>query len=67
VLLIVGGSDEVVLDLNREAQAAMRSHSALSVVPGATHQFEEPGALDEVARLALEWFEHHLAQPRAAA
>ena len=55
-LLIVGGRDPVVLDLNREAQAAMRAECRLEVVPGATHLFAEPGALEQVARLAGEWF-----------
>ncbi len=60
VLLIVGGRDEVVLELNRDAQRGLQAHSKLSVVPGATHLFEEPGALEEVSRLAAEWFERHL-------
>lgn len=60
-LLIVGGHDEVVLRLNEEAQQEMRCESRLSVVPGATHLFEEPGALEEVAKLARDWFSHHLA------
>ncbi len=60
VLLIVGGHDEIVLDLNRRAQNMIRG-CALSIVPGATHLFEEPGALEQVIRLASEWFEHHLA------
>ena len=55
-LLIVGGHDEVVLELNREAQARLRCENRLVVVPGATHLFEESGALEEVARLAGEWF-----------
>jgi len=55
-LLIVGGRDEVVLDLNRRAQEKMTPGTTLVVVPGATHLFEEPGALEEVARLALEFF-----------
>jgi putative phosphoribosyl transferase len=59
-LLIVGGRDETVLDLNREAQRRLGGPSQLSIVPGATHLFEEPGALDEVARRAAEWFERHL-------
>lgn len=59
-LLIVGGRDEVVLGLNREAQARLEAPSELVVVPGATHLFEEPGALDEVSRMAGEWFARHL-------
>ena len=59
-LLIVGGNDPVVLELNREAERALRCESSLVVVPGATHLFEERGALEEVARLASEWFAGHL-------
>lgn len=59
-LLIVGGHDREVLALNREALAALAGPKALDIVPGATHLFEEPGALDEVARLAGEWFLRHL-------
>ena len=55
-LLIVGSRDPMVLDLNREAQAALRAECRLEVVAGATHLFEEPGALDQVARLARDWF-----------
>ncbi|OFW54375.1 MAG: phosphoribosyl transferase [Actinobacteria bacterium RBG_16_70_17] len=55
-LLIVGGADPVVLSLNREAQAAMTAECRLEVVPGATHLFEEPGALERVSRLARDWF-----------
>jgi putative phosphoribosyl transferase len=55
-LLIVGGRDEVVLELNRTAQSDLRCKSQLSVVPGATHLFEEPGTLEEVAALARDWF-----------
>jgi putative phosphoribosyl transferase len=61
VLLIVGGDDHAVLDLNRQAAAELRASCELAVVPGATHLFEEPGALDEVARLAADWFTRHLA------
>lgn len=62
-LLIVGGHDEVVLELNREAQDSMtRSDVSLEVVPGATHLFEEPGALEKVAELAVAWFNRHLTQ-----
>lgn len=60
-LLIVGGEDTVVIGLNREAQARLTAcESELVVVPGASHLFKEPGALDEVARLAAEWFVQHL-------
>ena len=55
-LLIVGGRDPVVLELNREAQAALRGECRLEVVPGATHLFEEPGTLEQVSRLAGDWF-----------
>jgi putative phosphoribosyl transferase len=59
-LLIVGGNDALVLDLNRQAQAELTCESRLEVVEGATHLFEEPGALDEVADLARDWFTRHL-------
>ena len=58
-LLIVGGQDEVVLDLNRRARAELRCENDLAVVPGATHLFEEPGALDAAAGLARDWFLSH--------
>jgi alpha-beta hydrolase superfamily lysophospholipase len=61
-LLIVGGADRTVLGPNRWALARMRAEGKLVVVPGATHLFEEPGALDEVARLAADWFERYLVQ-----
>ena len=60
-LLIVGGRDEVVVQLNREAYARLRSEKHLDLVPGATHLFDEPGALDEVSRVAREWFVRYLA------
>jgi len=60
VLLIVGGRDEVVLDLNRRAQAELRCENDLAVVPGAAHLFEEPGTLDAAAGLARDWFLRHL-------
>jgi pimeloyl-ACP methyl ester carboxylesterase len=60
-LLIVGGLDEVVIGLNEDARVYMRCPTELVIVPGATHLFEEPGALEEVARLAAEWFARHLA------
>jgi putative phosphoribosyl transferase len=59
-LLIVGERDEHVLELNREAQAHMRCETRLEIVPGATHLFEEPGALERVAELAAGWFGEHL-------
>lgn len=58
-LLIVGGNDEVVLDLNREAYTALSTEKELVVVPGATHLFEEPGALERVAEIAAGWFREH--------
>ncbi|MFD7019903.1 phosphoribosyltransferase family protein [Streptomyces sp. NPDC059928] len=60
-LLIVGGDDLLVLDLNRQAQARLlRCENELAVVPGATHLFEEPGTLDEVTDLARRWFTDHM-------
>jgi pimeloyl-ACP methyl ester carboxylesterase len=64
-LLIVGGNDLPVIELNRAAYEQLRCEKQLVIVPGATHLFEEPGALDEVARLAREWFEHHLVPAQA--
>src|SRR5918994_5801013 len=66
-LLIVGGNDFQMIELNRAAFEQLRCEKQLVIVPGATHLFEEPGALDEVQRLAREWFERHLApaEPRA--
>ena len=59
-LLIVGGRDDVVLGLNRQAQAGLRCENELAVVPGATHLFEEPGTLTAAAELARDWFAGHL-------
>ena len=59
-LLIVGEHDDQVVQLNRQALAQLRCEKRLVIVPGATHLFEEPGALDEVARLARDWFQRHL-------
>jgi putative phosphoribosyl transferase len=59
-LLIVGGNDDVVLQLNREAQSAIPAECAIAVVPGATHLFEEAGTLERVAELARDWFLVHL-------
>jgi pimeloyl-ACP methyl ester carboxylesterase len=59
-LLIVGGLDDVVIDLNRQAYEKLKSEKHLAIVKGATHLFEEPGALQEVARLAAAWFRRYL-------
>nr|WP_202443858.1 phosphoribosyltransferase family protein [Streptomyces sp. SID8375] len=59
-LLIVGGNDSLVIDLNREAEAALRCTTRLDIIPGATHLFEEHGALQQVADLARDWFISHL-------
>ena len=59
-LLIVGGADEPVIQLNEEARQQMTANVRLEIVPGATHLFEEPGALEHVSRLALEWFVEYL-------
>jgi dienelactone hydrolase len=60
-LLIVGGDDFPVIDMNRQALAKLRTEKKLVIVPGATHLFEEPGALEQVAALARDWFVRHLA------
>lgn len=59
-LLIVGGEDDVVIELNRSAYAHLSCPKELVIVPGATHLFEEPGTLEEVARLASTWFKKYL-------
>lgn len=59
-LLLVGSLDEDVLSLNQQAAAAMRCPHQLSIIPGATHLFEEPGTLDQVAQQAADWFTQHL-------
>lgn len=63
-LLIVGGNDRQVLALNRSALAQLRAQARLEIVPGATHLFVEPGALEAVARLAADWFAAHLVSAR---
>jgi dienelactone hydrolase len=63
-LLIVGGNDVQVLRVNQAAMAALAGEARLEVVPGATHLFEEPGALERVAELARDWFVRHLAASR---
>ena len=59
-LLLVGGWDDVVIDLNRQAQAEIPADCELTIIPGATHLFEEPGTLERVAELARDWFLRHL-------
>lgn len=59
-LLIVGGRDEAVIGMNREAMDRMRAETRLEIVPGATHLFSEPGALERVGELATAWFTRHL-------
>lgn len=61
-LLIVGGDDEEVIALNQQALEELKSETRLTIVPGATHLFEEPGTLEEVARLAGQWFHTHLVE-----
>ena len=65
-LLIVGERDELVIDLNERARDHMRAQVRLEIVPGATHLFEEPGTLEEVARLARDWFERYLPAARSS-
>lgn len=55
-LLIVGGNDDVVIDLNRQAYEQLRCEKEIAIIPGATHLFEEPGALEQVAEYAKQWF-----------
>lgn len=59
-LLIVGGHDHVVLDLNNEALAKLKCEKELQIIPGATHLFDEPGTLERVAAIAADWFAYHL-------
>jgi dienelactone hydrolase len=63
-LLIVGGLDDVVIGLNRQAYEKLQVEKHFAIVPGATHLFEEPGTLQEVARLAADWFKRHLGPNR---
>jgi putative phosphoribosyl transferase len=62
-LLIVGGRDVPVIQMNQEALAQLHVEEQLTIVPGATHLFEEPGTLEQVAHLGSQWFIHHLAPP----
>ena len=66
-LLIVGGEDFGVIELNEQALRALSGSKQLTIVPGATHLFEEPGALAEVGRLAGDWFLRHLPHDRVGA
>ncbi len=59
-LLIVGGFDDVVIELNRKAYRELRAEKELQIIPGATHLFEEPGTLEQVAATAASWFERHV-------
>jgi dienelactone hydrolase len=61
-LLIVGGEDHVVIELNEQARAQMKCECKIDIVPGATHLFEEPDALEKVAKLASDWFIGHIAR-----
>jgi putative phosphoribosyl transferase len=65
-LLIVGEFDQEVVELNRQAATAMPGQTEIQLVPGATHLFEEPGALDQVASLARHWFTKKLVHKNAA-
>ncbi len=60
VLLIVGGNDHLVINLNKKAMEKIKSKKELKIVPGASHLFEEPGTLDQVADLSIEWFKQEL-------
>ena len=59
-LLIVGGLDDIVIELNEQALVKLRCEKELRIVPGATHLFEEHGKLEEVARISAAWFCHHM-------
>ena len=59
-LLIVGEWDKIVIELNKEAYTYFSGKRSLMIIPGATHLFEEPGTLEEVTRISLEWFKDHL-------
>ena len=59
-LLIVGGNDDIVIELNEQARDRMRCEVKLEIIPSATHLFEEPGALEKVAQLASDWFVKHI-------
>ena len=59
-LLIVGGDDAPVIELNQQAYAQLQCEKALRIIPGASHLFEEPGTLEQVTRLAIDWFSRHI-------
>lgn len=59
-LLVVGANDDIVIELNEQARDKMRCEVKLEIIPGATHLFEEPGTLEKVAKLASDWFVHHI-------
>ncbi|TVX97480.1 hypothetical protein FPV58_22405 [Mycolicibacterium porcinum] len=59
-LLLVGGRDDAVIELNRRARAMIPGRCELAIIPGATHLFEEPGTLEQVAKLARDWFDEHM-------
>ena len=65
-LLIVGGFDYAVIEMNKEAYAQLRCEKEMKIVPGATHLFEEPGTLEKVAHLAAEWFQRYLHSEKPA-
>jgi putative phosphoribosyl transferase len=65
-LLIVGGHDDVVIDLNRQAHGMLHAEKELKIIPGATHLFEEPGTLEQVAEVAARWFAQHLSNVKQA-
>jgi alpha-beta hydrolase superfamily lysophospholipase len=59
-LLLIGGLDDIVIELNQEAFSHMHCTKHISIIPGASHLFEEPGTLEKVAKLASDWFKHYL-------
>ena len=65
-LLIVGGNDDIVIELNEQARDRMRCEVKLEIIPGATHLFEEPGTLEKVAKLASDWFVKHMGAKSAS-
>jgi dienelactone hydrolase len=65
-LLIVGGNDDIVIELNEQARDRMHCEIRLDIIPGATHLFEEPGALAKVAKLASDWFVSHIGAKSAS-